>query len=356
MIVLIVAGGSGTRLWPLSTPEYPKHLLNITGKYSLLQNTFERAKRITSLDKIYISTEASHSDHVIAQLPELSEAQIIIEPARRDTMSCITNALQFISTKHPHDEPIASIHADHHIRDGEGFARAIHQASRVAAAHKRICLLGIEPYQADTKYGYIHKGSIFDGEETVYNIRSFKEKPAYEIAKEYFESGEYFWNAGYFVAPFKVFESAIRTHADPHWAAQLDKLTEAKTADRRNEIYLDFQKQAIDTALMEKVPDLLAIPGSFDWMDVGSFDDVYRVSTQDETGNVIKGDNIHIIESEQAYIRNDCERPIAVIGLDNITVVNTEHGLLVMRTDKSQKVKDAVAMIKDHRAKQEEDT
>ncbi|MBP9738688.1 NTP transferase domain-containing protein, partial [Candidatus Saccharibacteria bacterium] len=121
MIVIIVAGGSGTRLWPLSTPEYPKHLLNIVGKKSLLQNTFERAKKVTSVDKIYISTEVSHSDHVVDQLPELAIENIIIEPARRDTMPCILNALQLISTRHPHDEPITSIHADHHIRDTQGF-------------------------------------------------------------------------------------------------------------------------------------------------------------------------------------------------------------------------------------------
>lgn len=346
MIVLIVAGGSGTRLWPLSTPEYPKHLLTIMGERSLLQNTFERAKRITSLDKIYISTEASHSDYVAEQLPELPTSHVIVEPARRDTMPCILNAIQLISTRHPHDEPIASIHADHHIRDTDGFVRAITRAGRLAAAHQRICLLGIEPYQPDTKYGYIHKDSIIDEEENVYNIESFKEKPAYSVARRYFESGEYFWNAGYFVAPYTVFEEAIAAHAPIHWSEQLDRLKRAANTQDRDAIYLDFQKQAIDTALMERVPNLLVIPSSFDWMDVGSFDDVYRMSSQDHMGNSVSGDNVHIIDSDHVYVRNGCERPVAVIGLDNVTVVNTEHGLLVMRTDKSQKVRDAVAMVK----------
>ena len=190
MIVLIVAGGSGTRLWPLSVSEYPKHLLNIVGDNSLLQNTFERAKKVTSVDKIYISTEASHSDHVIKQLPELKKSQIIVEPARRDTMPCILSALQFISTRHDHDEPIASIHADSHIRDTEGFARGIKQAGAIAQTNGRITLLGMEPQQPDIKFGYIHKGEIFDEEENVYKISTFKEKPRYEVAKEYFESGE----------------------------------------------------------------------------------------------------------------------------------------------------------------------
>lgn len=351
LIVLIVAGGSGTRLWPLSTPEYPKHLLSIVGENSLLQNTFERAKRITSVDKIYISTEASHSDHVIKQLPELSEEQVIIEPARRDTMPCILNALQFISTRHDHSEPIASIHADSHIRDTGGFARGIKLAGEVAKKHGRITLLGMEPQQPDVKFGYIHKGNVFDEENFIYDIASFKEKPVYEIAKDYFESGEYFWNMGYFVAPYEVFEKNIRDHSGNGWAKQLDRLQVAKTPEERDEIYLDFEKEAIDTALMEKVPDLLVIPGAFDWMDVGTFDDVHRVSVQDQEGNAIKGDNIHVIDSQQVYVRNDdATKPVAVIGMDNVTVINTEHGILVMRTDQSQKVKEVVNKLKEHNA------
>jgi mannose-1-phosphate guanylyltransferase len=348
MIVLIVAGGSGTRLWPLSVSEYPKHLLNIVGDNSLLQNTFERAKKVTSVDKIYISTEASHSDHVIKQLPELKKSQIIVEPARRDTMPCILSALQFISTRHDHDEPIASIHADSHIRDTEGFARGIKQAGAIAQTNGRITLLGMEPQQPDIKFGYIHKGEIFDEEENVYKISTFKEKPIYEVAKEYFESGEYFWNMGYFVAPFSVFEKKIREHADKSWSTQLDRLQGAINSQERDEIYLDFTKEAIDTALMEKVPDLLVIPGSFDWMDIGSFDDIHRVSAQDPEGNAIKGENIHVIDSQQAYIRNDDpHKPIAIIGMDNVTVVNTKHGILVMRTDQSQKVKSIATKLKE---------
>ncbi len=125
-------------------------------------------------------------------------------------MPCILNALQFIGTRHDHDEPIASIHADSHIRDTAGFARGIRQAGAIAKANGRITLLGMEPQQPDVKFGYIHKGEIFDEEDSVYKISTFKEKPIYEVAKEYFESGEYFWNMGYFVAPFSVFEKKIR--------------------------------------------------------------------------------------------------------------------------------------------------
>lgn len=347
MIVLIVAGGSGTRLWPLSVPEYPKHLLSIVGDNSLLQNTFERAKKITSVDKIYISTEASHSDHVFLQLPELPKDHVIIEPARRDTMPCIMNALQFISTRHDKNEPIASIHADHQIRDVRGFTQAIKRAGEVSSKYKRITLLGMEPNQPDIKYGYIQKGNLFDSENFVYEIKSFKEKPPYDTAKKYFESGEYLWNMGYFVAPYNVFEDKIKVYADKSWNEQLHKLIKAKNNEERDSIYLEFNKEAIDTALMEKVSDLLVMPGTFDWMDVGSFDEIHQVSTQDEEGNAIIGNNVHVLDSAQVYARNDCDsRPLAVIGMDNVIVVNTEHGVLVMRTDQSQKVKQIAELLK----------
>lgn len=346
MIVLIVAGGSGTRLWPLSTPDYPKHLLTIVGDTSLLQSTFERAKRTTSVDKIYVSTEASHSDHVIAQLPGLDPGHVIIEPARRGTMPCIANALQIIANAHGDEEPIASIWADQHIRAVDGFVDTFRYAAEVSAKYQRISLVGIEPYYPSTKYGYIQKNGSIDNSPFLHSVKSFKEKPDHNTATQYLASGDYLWNAGYFVAPYKVFKDRIVRYADPHWAEQLDRLQAAKGVDAVNDVYLDFQDEAIDTALIEKTPDLMVIPASFDWMDVGSFDDVHEVTPKDEDENSNIGNSSIIIDSQSVYVRNDCDKPVAVIGLDNVVVVNTEHGLLVMRTDKSQKVKDAVAAIK----------
>lgn len=263
-------------------------------------------------------------------------------------MPCIMNALQYISTRHGEDEPIASIHADHHIRDTESFAQGIKLAAKVSKKHSRITLLGVEPTLPDVKFGYINKGNIFDSEEFVYEIDSFKEKPEYSVAKQYFESGEYLWNMGYFVAPFSIFKQKIKDYADAHWNQQLVRLESATTNNQRDKIYLDFKKSPIDISLMEKVPDLLVMPGTFDWMDVGSFDDVHKVSSQDEEGNALKGNNIHVVDSQQVYVRNDDNtKPVAVIGVDNIVVVNTQHGVLVMRTDQSQKVKIVANKLKE---------
>lgn len=347
MIILIVAGGSGTRLWPLSVPDYPKHLLSIVGEKSLLQNTFERAKKVTSVDKIYISTEVSHANHVKEQLSELDEANIIIEPARRGTMPCITNALQVIAARHGEDEPIASIWADQHIRATEGFVETFRYAGLVAEKYKRIALVGIEPTEASTKFGYIKQGSAVDNDIHLHNVNSFKEKPDRTTAQEYINSGNYLWNAGYFVAPYKVFRERIEKYADQHWTGQLTKMANASEEEKAS-IYLEFQDEPIDTALIEKTPDLLVIPASFDWMDVGSFDDVHAVSTKDDNNNTAVGNQAVVIDSENIYVRNEEQKPVAVVGLRNVAVINTKHGVLVVRKDHSQKVKDVVREIKDY--------
>lgn len=345
MIVVIIAGGSGTRLWPLSTPEYPKHLLTILGDKTLLQSTFARAKRITDVDKIYVSTEASHSDHVIDQLPELSRDHVIVEPARRGTMPCIANALQIIAGRHGEEEPIASIWADQHIRAVDGFVETFRYAGEMSTKNQRIVLVGVEPYYPSTKYGYIKKNGQVGNLPFLHSVESFKEKPDHTTAARYLETGDYLWNAGYFVAPYRVFRNRIEQYADSHWSEQLERLR-GVSQEEADKIYMDFQDEAIDTALIEKTPDLMVVPASFDWMDVGSFDDVYEVTPKDEDENSSVGDNNVLIDSRSVYVRNEQDKPVAVIGLDNVVVVNTEHGVLVMRTDKSQKVKEAVAMLK----------
>ncbi len=345
MILLIVAGGSGTRLWPLSVPEYPKHLLTITGDKSLLQNTFARALRLTTPDKIYISTEASHSDHVIAQLPELNENNVIIEPARRSTMPCIINALQIIAEKHGHEEPIASIWADQHIRATDGFVDTFQYAADASVKHQRIALVGIEPDHPSTKFGYIKKSGRVDNESFLHSVDEFKEKPDHATAQTYVSSGEYLWNAGYFVAPYSVFRKRIEALEDGHWLDQLERLKGAEDPAAQ-EIYLNFKDEAIDTALIEKTPDLMVVPASFDWMDVGSFDDVHEVSPQDEDENSLVGGKNIVLDSHSVYVRNEEDKPVAVIGLDNVAVINTPHGVLVVRKDLSQKVKDAANEVK----------
>lgn len=338
MIVVIIAGGSGTRLWPLSTSKFPKHLLKLTNNLSMVQNTYERAKLLAS--DIYVVPDISHADHIKKQLSELDEDHFVVEPGRRGTASCIVAALAHISKRHGADEPIAFMHADHHIRDNEGFARSFHIAGEVSAVQKEISLIGIEPTFPSTGFGYIERDGELEEYRGVYHVESFKEKPDFNTAKRFMASGKYLWNCGYFVGSINTFLREMSKHA-PHLRSNYDKLVsiDDKNSKKYTETYLGFENEVIDIALNEKLKSLLVVPASFDWMDIGNFKDLHEANESDEHGNHTKGKNIYSIEVENAYIRNEDEtKPVAVIGLDNIVVINTKDGILVARKDLSHKV------------------
>ena len=337
MIVVIIAGGSGTRLWPLSTSSFPKQLLRLTNESSMVQNTFERAKLLT--DTIYVVPDNSHFEHIRKQLPELDEDKFVIEPARRGTANCIVAALSYIQKKHGDEEPIAFIHADHHIRDAKGFTHTFENAAEVSVSLKKIVLIGIEPNYPATGFGYIEKGSGIENFKGIYAVGSFKEKPNFDIAKKYVKAGNYLWNCGYFVGSINTFLREMKKYS-PELEDNYSKLkiiTDVRS-QKYKDTYLSFKNEVIDVALIEKSKNLVVIPASFDWMDVGNFKDLHEANYSDEFGNHTKGMNIYSIENENSYIRNETDIPIAVIGLDNIVVVNTKDGILVARKDLSHKV------------------
>jgi mannose-1-phosphate guanylyltransferase/mannose-6-phosphate isomerase len=346
MIVVIIAGGSGTRLWPLSTPTYPKHLLALTDDKSLLQHTYERAQRISDAEKIYVVTEASHSDEVAKQLPNLPDRNIIVEPGRRGTGGCLVAGLERIVSHNRNGDPIIFMHADHQIRDIDSFTNVVKYAGKIAKSEHKITLLGVEPtYPA--AFGYIHKGKQLqgEGEEFVYEVQSFKEKPAQDVAREYQASGEYLWNMGYFVATTETFLEKMKTYA-PGLYKNYQKLRATNgDADAYRQTYLGFENLVIDYALMETTPDLLVVPGTFDWIDIGSFNDLPDVVELNEQGNHFRGEAIETIDVENSYIRNDEDKVVAVIGLDNVVVVNTPNGVLVTRRDLAQRVGEVAKKI-----------
>ena len=336
MITVIIAGGSGTRLWPLSTSSYPKHLLSLTGDDSILQMTYQRAKKLG--DSVYVVTEASHSDHVKQQLSELSDDAFIIEPGRRGTAHCIIMALDYVARRHDHSEPIAFISADHNIRDTAGFVRSFHMAGKISAENSEITLIGIEPTFPATGFGYIERDGAIDADSGVYNVQSFKEKPDFETAKHYVATGNYLWNCGYFVGSVDTFLNETR-RSSPELQASYDTLAAIgdPTSQEYDDAYLALDNQVIDIALIEKAQSLAVVSASFDWMDVGSFKDLHDAVEKDEQGNYARGNNIHALDIENVYIRNEEDKPIAVIGLDNIVVVNTPDGILISRKDVSHR-------------------
>lgn len=334
MIVVIIAGGSGTRLWPLSTPEYPKHLLKVdSSDDSLLQSTYKRASQLA--DKVYVVTENGHTHHVQDQLSELPKEAFIIEPARRGTAGCIIAALSHISKTNDADEPIAFMHADHYIRDTVGFLHSLKSAAEAAQKTKQMVLIGIEPTYPATGFGYIKKGDLADEQNLVFKVDSFKEKPDNQTALEYLNSGQYLWSGGYFVATLNTFLGLMKEVA-PDQLENYQALKEA-TAESRDEVYLGFENIAIDYALIEKAKNLLVVQATFDWMDVGSFSDLHDAIGGDEKGNFISG-KVELEDVENSIIQNHEDKPVAVIGLENVAVINTPKGLIITRKDISQKV------------------
>jgi len=344
MITVIIAGGSGTRLWPLSTPEYPKHLLKLTGERTMIQQSYDRAAKLG--DTVYVVTEASHAHHVREQLPELPDGAFLIEPGRRGTAHCIAFALDYIARHHDHNEPVAFIHADHHVRDTAGFASSFQVAAKVATENNEIVLIGVEPTFPSVGFGYIERSEAIDADRGVYRVKSFREKPDYETAQQYLATGNYLWNCGYFVGSVNIFLNEMQRSA-PDLDANFKALAAIDNRDSQQYVdtYLAFDNQVIDVALIERAQSLAVVSAGFDWMDVGSFKDLHDAVSRDEEGNYLQGEDVYSIDIENVYVRNETSAPVAVIGLDNVIVVNTPQGLLVARKDVSHRVGEIAKQI-----------
>lgn len=342
MIIVIIAGGSGTRLWPLSQANYPKHLLRLTSKTSLLQNTYKRAQTIT--DDIYVVTEISHAREVRNQLPKMTEQQLIVEPGRRGTASCITLALAILADAHSPDEEVVFLHADHHIVDAKGFAATVEAAAQTSRQHQKITLIGLTPSYPATGFGYIQTGHEVTkiAQLPVLEVKKFVEKPSPKLAEQYVATGQYLWNLGLFAAPINVFTDNFQ-----RFAPDLDQAFRNLSANINKgpvlaKQYLALKSQPIDTALIEKTDQTLVIPGQFDWADIGSFFDLHKILAGSDS-NAVKGE-VHQIECEDSMIHGST-KPIIAVGLQGIVVVDTPDGLLVCAKEKSQLVGDAVKQM-----------
>ena len=349
MIAVIIAGGSGTRLWPLSTHSYPKHLLSVTPEaHSLLQQTYARVSSVA--DTIYIVTDASHAHHVQEQLPELDPVNIIVEPSRGGTANCMVAALVVIKNAgYDVSEPVFVLWADHYIRDVYGFTHSVKTAATIAQKESRITLIGIEPTHPAVGFGYIEKASIFDPANFVFNVASFREKPEFNTAKQYLRSGKYLWNCGYFIATLQTFEMSLHDKSPQLYKTYI-ALQQTASNEEFNELYAHLEPENIDNALIEKVDNLLVVPASFDWLDLGSYDDLHKVTERDECGNHVSGEGIYLDGVENSFIQNYESKPIAIVGLDNVVVINTKDGILVARKDLSKAIGEAGKQVQSDQA------
>jgi|688.fasta_scaffold47058_6 mannose-1-phosphate guanylyltransferase/mannose-6-phosphate isomerase len=336
MTIVIIAGGQGTRLWPLSRAEQPKHLLSLVNDDSLLQNTISRVESLT--DSIFIVPEASHVDDVKKQLPKYKN-NIIVEPTRKGTAHCILFALAELKNKISNDEVIVFLHADHHIGDIDSFKETVEATVKASKELNKITLIGVAPDYPATGFGYIKTGKEVANEDglPIMSVEKFVEKPDEKTARSYFKSKKYLWNLGLFAGSINTFEAEIKKSNKSLWK-RYNQLFEKDAL----ESYMNFPNEPIDTALIEKVKDLIVVPGHFDWADIGSFKDLYEILRNGDS-NVHKGD-VYDIDSKESLVIAD-KKPIITIGLDNLIVVDTPEGILVCPKDKCQLVKDGVEKL-----------
>jgi mannose-1-phosphate guanylyltransferase len=271
---LILAGGSGTRLRPLSSDENPKQFLRIFEGVSLIEKTFGRVSRLMEPSSIFVSTNEQYAPKCAAYLPTLPEVNILTEPARRNTAPAIAVCC-FAIESIIEDAVIAVLSSDSYIADEDEFIRVLARAYDFAASSDYLVTIGIEPAEANTGYGYLQLGEEI-ASPGILRVDGFREKPSQEAADEYLRSGGYCWNAGMFVWRASVFRRALETAA-PEIATLADRIVTSGDPGRRVEHYEAMPSISIDYALMEKAPRVAAIRGNFGWSDVGSFESLERV-------------------------------------------------------------------------------
>lgn len=344
---VILAGGGGTRFWPLSRKELPKQLLNLTGKDLMVNETIDRLDGNIEKEDIFVVTNISQAELMLqATAGRISKDHVLAEPAARNTAACIGYAAMEILSKYG-DGIMCILPSDHYIRDIAAYKKVIADAIRIAEETDALVTIGIQPTYPSTGYGYIrHEAAKRD--DCYYNVRSFVEKPNLQTAKEYLLSGDYLWNSGMFVWKASVILSYFEKLL-PDVYTCLQKIGAALNTESEkeiiNEIYPVIPKISIDYGIMERAENVLVLEGSFGWSDVGSWDALEALYDKDEHGNIIYGEQVHIDTHDCIiYAKN---KLVTTIGLENIIVVETEDAVLVCDKNRAQEVRRIVEALQD---------
>jgi mannose-1-phosphate guanylyltransferase len=339
-LAVILAGGRGTRFWPRSRGKRPKQFLTMVGEESLLQQTVHRLDGAFLPEDIFVLTTEELAEETRKMLPELPSRNVLVEPEGRNTAPCLALALVVMEQRVP-DGVMVVLSADSWIGDRAKFLKDINTAVNHAAEKRDLVTFGIRPTYPETGYGYIET----EGEGAVLGVTAFREKPSYEKAVEYLESGSHYWNAGMFVWTLQDFRSELRSHC-PEMLAPLDEwVASGASPAALPRAYGRLPKQSIDYALMEKSERVAVVPARFRWSDVGSWPAVVEFHEADASGNVIIGDAL-LMESFNCAIFAG-QRFIAGSGLSNLIVVDEPDALLICRKDRAQDVKLIVDKLKE---------
>jgi len=345
---VIMAGGVGSRFWPLSKEVLPKQFLDLLGTgQSLLQKTYERLAAIVPEQNIFILTNESYETLVKENLPAISERQIVLEPDMRNTAPCILLSALKIQKENPHASMIVAP-SDHWIENEKEFEKDVNTAFKVSAKENIIMTLGIQPDFPHTGYGYIK----YDPKDSnkVKKVIKFTEKPDYETAREFLKAGNFLWNAGIFIAGVKNLIEAFQHHLpDMHNLFQKGysclNTSEEKAFLKEN--YSQSENISIDYGIMEKAYNVEVLPVSFDWNDLGSWGSLYDKMAKDEHENVIINTQTYLEDAERNIIRTPKGRVVVIRGLKDFIVVENEEVLMIYPKEVEQEIKETRAKVQE---------
>jgi mannose-1-phosphate guanylyltransferase len=343
---VIMAGGKGTRFWPVSTPERPKQLLRLFGESTMIEQTVQRLQPYIPIERQFIVTIEEQIDEFARQVPDLKREAFITEPFARNTAPCIGLSAVHLLKRDP-DAVMVVLPADHRIADSKAFQETLKTACGFVEESDGIVTIGIRPTRAETGYGYIQ----FERDEFrpgIHRVVTFAEKPNRETAIRFIETGEFLWNSGMFIWSAQRILSEIEEHTPELYAALMeisDAIDDNNNVDRIVRAYQSIKAISIDYGVMEKTRNAYVVPAGFGWSDIGSWEEVYQIDDSKNDSRTVEHGAVVTIDTENSYVVSRTDIPLAVIGLKNVVVVHTEEGTLVCPRDRLQEVRDAAERV-----------
>lgn len=350
MKFVIRAGGVGTRLWPFSRQSRPKQFHAMAGQQTMIQDALRRLGAIAAPEDLHVSTGEALTGLVREQLPELGPDQLIVEPALRNTGPAVGLECALLEARYP-GCTVASLGSDHYIGRPDEFCRLLQVAEATAARYpEHLLTIGVKPVRPETGYGYIHKGAVLETveKEPVFGVEGFKEKPDLDTAEAYLASGEYLWNSNMFVWKAATV-LALFERFEPELYAGLMRIKEAvgtaAEAAVIQEVYPGLKEIAVDNAIIEKAPKVATIEGDFEWGDIGSWAALTDVLAADGAGNLFSG-TVEALDARGVTAYGPPGKLLALVGVEDLVVVDTADALLVCRKDQAQRVKEVLEALK----------
>lgn len=345
---ILMAGGVGSRFWPVSTTEFPKQFHDMLGSgETLIQKTFNRLAKLIPSENILILTNEKYNDLVLEQLPMVKQEQVLLEPAMRNTAPCILYASLKIQKQNPNAVMIVAP-SDHWIEDEAAFATDLEKCFNFCQKENALMTLGIQPTFPNTGFGYIEYNK--EDENSIKKVSQFREKPDYETAKSFLEQGNFLWNGGIFIWSAKSISEAFEKF-QPQMNALFQKGVESyNTSSEKqfiNDNYANAENISIDYAIMEKANNVYVLPATFDWNDLGTWGQLHEKLDKDENNNGVINAKVVMENASNNIIRSDADKLIIVDGLHDYIIVDKEGILLIYPKNKEQEIKRITALVND---------